>query len=197
MTQSRVSPRHAAVAAILLALAVPAMAQQPAASADGYPRGPAGAPVPEAWDYVRLTPQQRFDLRASARALPTEQRTQHNKALKTEIDKLPDWIHEALHDERTAMDCRNETVAPLPKPPKLDAWAYAKRVPTDRYEFRLRARALDPQARAEYDAHLAAELARLPAWLQTALADEAVRLDAYYGVKQCPDVSPVKWVPRD
>src|SRR5690606_18591847 len=121
----------------------------------------------------RLTPEQRYELRMRARALPAEARTEHNRALKAEIVKLPDWIHEALHDERGAMDCRHGTVAPLPKPPLLDGWAYAKRIPTDRYEFRLRARALAPAEREKYQAHLATELAKLPAWLQATLAEEA------------------------
>lgn len=150
-------------------------------------RGPAGAPVPEAWDYVRLTPEERYTLRMRARALPEAARLQHNKALKAEIDKLPDWLHEALHDERTAMDCQHGTVAAVPKPPKLDAWAYVKRLPTDRYEFRLRARALHGQERKDYDTYLASELAKLPAWLQAALRAEAERLDQRYGLTQCPD----------
>lgn len=150
-------------------------------------RGPAGAPVPEAWDYVRLSPQERYDLRMRARALPEAERTQHNKALKTEIDKLPDWLHEALHDERTEMDCKHGTVAAIPKPPLLDAWAYAKRIPTDRYEFRLRARSLSAEERKTYEAHLATELAKLPAWVQTSLAEEATRLDQRYGLQQCPE----------
>ncbi len=181
------------IASLLLGIAAaaaapvgPALGAEATNAAVPAVRGPAGAPVPEAWDYVRLTPDQRYDLRRRARALPEQERTQHNRALKTEIDKLPDWIHEALHDERNAMDCRHGTVSPLPAPPRLDAWAYAKRVPTDRYEFRLRANALNAEDRKAYETHLATELAKLPAWLQSTLAEEAERLDKRYGLKQCP-----------
>lgn len=51
---------------------------------------------------------------------------------------------------------------PLPKPPTLDAWEYAKRVPHQRYHYRLRARLLPADERAAYEAHLAAGLALLP-----------------------------------
>jgi hypothetical protein len=185
------STAHAAILAFALALmaTVAAAADEPPASSSDARHGPAGAPVPEAWDYVRLSPEERYALRERARSLPEDERREHNRALRKEIDKLPAWIYEALHDERLEMDCQHGSVAPLPKPPQLDAWAYARLVPHQRYEFRLRARALAPQERAAYEAHLAAELAKLPQWLQAALAEEAGRADLRYGLAQCPERS--------
>lgn len=184
--------RAATVASILALMATitttaALAADAPPAAASDARGGPAGAPVPEAWDYVRLSPEERYALRERARSLPEDERRKHNRALRKEIDKLPAWIYEALHDERLKMDCQHGSVAPLPKPPQLDAWAYARLVPHQRYEFRLRARALAPQERAAYEAHLAAELAKLPQWLQAALAEEASRADVRYGLAQCPE----------
>ncbi len=176
-----VSTAFRALVAIVILLSAPmAAAEVPAL------RGPASAPVPEAWDYVRLTPRQRYDLRTRARALPEEERAEHGRALRQEIDKLPAWIYGVLHYERAAMDCLNGTFAPLAPPPLLDAWEYVKRVPHQRHDYRLAARALDPESRQKYEAHMAVEMARLPAWLRVALTEEAERQDALYGLEPCP-----------
>src|SRR5690606_27644361 len=119
----------------------------------------------------------RYALRMQARRLPPEERQQHNKALRIVVDSLPAWLHEALHDERTEWDCREGTVAPIPTiAPVTDIWAYVKRLPTERYEFRMRARALPPEQRAAYDARLAEGMATLPPWLRQALDEEAQKL---------------------
>lgn len=176
---------------LLVALAggCPAGGRSEAAQdAGGATRGPTAAPAPRAWDYVRLTPQQRHALRDQARALPEDARREHNRALAAEIARLPDWLYEVLSNERVAMDCLHG--APderLPPPPVLSAWEYVRLVPHQRYHFRLRARALAQEARARYQANLEAELATLPDWLQAALADEAEREDARYGPTLCGD----------
>jgi hypothetical protein len=143
--------------------------------------GPAGAPVPSAWDYVRLSPEQRYELRQKARALPPEQRTEHNRALKREVDALPTWIHEALHDERTDMDCRHNTTPPMPGPREItDGWAYVKLVPSERYELRQRALALPAAEKQAYDARTEKALSALPDWLRVALKKEADEQDRRY-----------------
>ncbi|MGC4110318.1 MAG: hypothetical protein QM747_07810 [Nocardioides sp.] len=148
--------------------------------------GPAGAPVPAAWDYVRMTPQQRYELRQRARALPPEERRAHNLALRDAINSLPDWVHSALHNERGVWDCRKGTVVPLPPAaPITDGWAYALLLPTDRHELRLRANALPPEARQTYDVQFAKALEMLPPWLVEALQAEATDLDAKHGRKPC------------
>lgn len=149
--------------------------------------GPAGAPVPAAWDYLRLTPEARYALRTKARALPPAERAEHDRALRTEIHKLPAWIYEALYEERSAMDCKVGTFAPMPPAgPVEDGWAWVKRPPHQRYELRRRARALGEAEKREYDAQFAREMAKLPPWLQAALNEEAERLDARYGTSPCP-----------
>ncbi len=147
-----------------------------------------GIPAPEAWEYVRMTPEERLALRARVRALPPELTEAHNNALSAEVRKLPTWIYEALSNELVSLDyCQTGVyTGPMPHPPVLDGWEYAKRVPHQRYHYRLRARALAPEERAKYETHLAAELATLPEWLQTALAEEARRYDERLGLEACP-----------
>lgn len=180
MTKAK-SPVVSMVLAVLVVLSGSAAAQTA--------RGPAGAPVPEAWDYVRLTPEERYQLRQNARALNAEQRAEHNRYLREEISRLPDWIYAATHYEKVAMDCERGTYLPLAAPALMDAWDYVKRSPHQRHDSRLAARALDPQARAVYDAHMATELARLPDWLQAALVEEGELQDQMYGLDPCPGVA--------
>lgn len=148
----------------------------------------AGIPAPEAWDYVRMTPEERLALRARVRALPADKEEQHNNALSAQVKKLPTWIYEALSNELVALDyCKTGTyTGPMPPPPVMTGWDYARRVPHQRYHYRLRARNLNPADQAVYDAHLARELATLPLWLQKALAAEAERYDARLGLTACP-----------
>ncbi|MBL8269647.1 alpha/beta hydrolase [Steroidobacter sp.] len=148
-------------------------------------------PAPEAWEYVRMTPEQRSELRVRVRALPKEQQDKHNDAVSAEVKKLPTWLYESLSNEMVAMEhCKTGAyTGPLPLPPKLTAWEYVKRVPHQRYHYRLRARALSPADRAAYEQDLAKELATLPQWLQASLAEEAKRYDDYLGLDPCARVT--------
>jgi hypothetical protein len=148
-------------------------------------------PAPDAWEYVRMTPEQRAELRTRVRALPKDEQEEHNDALMVEVRKLPSWLYEALSNEMVAVEhCKNGVYAgPMPPPPKLSAWDYVKRVPHQRYHYRMRARALSPAEKAAYDQNLAKELATLPQWLQLSLAEEARRYDDYYGLDPCQRVS--------
>lgn len=178
-----------AMAAILVLGSSTAAAQESPPAADELAALVAEM-VPEAWDYARLTPEQRYDLRERSRDLPEAERVAVSRAVVAEVAKLPRWMYEVMSLERAAMDCAHGVgvgVGPLPRPPVLAAWDHVKLVPHQRYHFRMRARALEPAEREAYDAHLAAELATLPEWLQQALADEAVRYDARYGPTMCRD----------
>ncbi len=187
----RVVPVIGAVMMIAIALSSSAAAmtqeiQDEQTAAAGTQHAVDGVPAPEAWDYVRLTPEERHALRELARTLPEEKRREHNRAVVAEVAKLPRWIYEALSNERVAMDCMHgEMDGSLSRPPVLDGWAYARLVPHQRYHFRMRARALAPEDREKYETHLAQELASLPEWLRTALMEEAEREDARYGLTLC------------
>lgn len=148
-------------------------------------------PTPEAWEYVRMTPAQRMELRARVRTLPKEKQDEHNDALMVEVRKLPTYLYEALSNEMVALEhCKTGAYhGPLPPPPKLTAWEYVKRVPHQRYHYRLRARALSPTERATHEQDLAKELATLPQWLQASLAEEAKRYDGYLGLDPCARVT--------
>lgn len=183
MTRMHASFRHRLLAVVCsgVLLAGAATAQE-----DATP--PGGIPAPEAWEYVRLTPQQRLELRARVRALPKELEEAHNNALSAQVRTLPTWIYEALSNELVSLDlCSTGTYSgPMPRPPTMTGWEYAKRVPHQRYHYRLRARALSPEDRAAYESNLASELATLPEWLQTALSEEAKRYDERLGIEACP-----------
>lgn len=146
-----------------------------------------GIPAPEAWEYVRMTPEARSALRDRVDALPPELREAHNTALSANVNTLPTWLYEALSNELVARHhCTTGSYnGPKPKPPVPDAWGYVKRVPHQRYHYRLRARLLPPDEKAAYDAKMAGEMAKLPAWLKEALEEEAVRYDAYLGLDPC------------
>jgi len=158
-----------------------------AAALFASPAAAQGIPAPEAWDYVRMTPEARSALRDKVDALPPDLREAHNKALSANVNTLPTWLYEALSNELVARHhCRTGSYdGPRPRPPEPDAWAYVKRVPHQRYHYRLRARLLPPEEKAAYDAKMAAEMAKLPEWLQGALEEEAVRYDAYLGLDPC------------
>lgn len=101
MLLSRLAPACLLLAP--LAVALPACAQQaPVASAEA-------PPVPSGKDYAAMTPEQRYALRLRIRALPDEARKPWLTQLKANVDSLPDDIHNALHDERNAMDAKNGT----------------------------------------------------------------------------------------
>ncbi|MBB6066246.1 hypothetical protein [Pseudoxanthomonas broegbernensis] len=172
--------RGAAAAALLVAtLLLPA----PRLSAEAAPPR-----VPDAWEYVAMSPEQRHELRERVRLLPQAPRRAFDRALMEQVRSLPDWLYEALSNERVAVDCAAGRMGQeaLPPPPELSARQYLERVPHQRYHFRLRARALPPQERQGYEARLAAELSTLAPWLQRALAEEAAREDARYGPVLCP-----------
>lgn len=61
-------------------------------------------PVPDPWEYARLTPEQRYDLRLRVRRLPEEQRRAFLIQLKSTVESLPPWLGLALHNERNEMD---------------------------------------------------------------------------------------------
>lgn len=148
--------------------------------------GPAAAPMPEAWDYVRMEPIARYELRRRANSLTAQEYQEHVRALRQQVDSLPDWVHEGLHYERAAMNCAHGTVTPLPPPRMLDAWEHVDRLPHHRHDDRIAAAALPPAEREAYEAHMATELARLPEWLRASLDEETERLDRRYGLEQCP-----------
>lgn len=158
-----------------------------AATLSASPAAAQGIPVPEAWDYVRMTPEERSALRDRVDALPPELKEEHNTALSKQVNTLPTWLYEALSNELVARHhCTTGSYnGPMPKPPVPDAWGYVKRVPHQRYHYRLRARGLPAAEKAVYDAKMAEEMAKLPAWLQAALQEEAVRYDAYLGLDPC------------
>lgn len=76
-----------------------------------------GIDIPDAWEYLQLTPQQRYDLRMRVRALPREQHDAWNAQFKYNLDAGL-WFdaHRALHDERVRMDQEHGT-APLDEVP--------------------------------------------------------------------------------
>lgn len=77
----------------------------------------AGIAIPDAREYLQLTPQQRYDLRMRVRALPREQHDAWNEQFKYNLDAGL-WFdaHRALHDERVRMDQEHGT-APLDEVP--------------------------------------------------------------------------------
>lgn len=88
----------------LLALGAAAQSASPAA---------AMPPVPTAESYLRMTPQQRYDLRIIIRAKPLPQRRAWLSAFKASaITPQPDDVYLRLHEEREQMDRRYNTSEP-------------------------------------------------------------------------------------
>ncbi len=90
----------AAVASVPAAFAAPAFTQ---ATVTAVP------PVPGGREYAAMTPEQRYALRLRIRTLPENVRKPWLAQLRANVDTLPDDIHNALHDERNAMDARHGT----------------------------------------------------------------------------------------
>ncbi|MCC6172113.1 MAG: hypothetical protein IT481_08795 [Gammaproteobacteria bacterium] len=90
---------------------------------------PQGIPAPAAWDYVRMTPEERSALRDRVDALPAALREAHNTALSANVNTLPTWLYEALSHELVARHHRGggSYAGPLPRPPEPDAWGYVDR----------------------------------------------------------------------
>ena len=90
---------------------------------------PQGIPAPAAWDYVRMTPEERSALRDRVDALPAALREAHNSALSANVNTLPTWLYEALSHELVARHHRGggSYAGPLPRPPEPDAWGYVDR----------------------------------------------------------------------
>ncbi|WP_207080849.1 hypothetical protein [Novosphingobium sp. KA1] len=88
-------------------MAVPVLADAPAAATQTAPVDV--PPVPSGKDYAAMTPEQRYELRLRIRTLPDDVRKPWLAKLKANVDSLPDDIHNALHDERNAMDAKHGT----------------------------------------------------------------------------------------
>lgn len=73
----------------------------------------AGIPIPTAEEYLRWTPQKRYDVRIRVRALPAAQRDAWGDQFKYNLDAGL-WYadHRALHDERVRMDELHGTAPP-------------------------------------------------------------------------------------
>lgn len=70
-------------------------------------------PVPTAESYLRMTPQQRYDLRISIRSKPLPLRRAWLSAFKeSAITPQPDDVYLRLHEEREQMDRRHNTSEP-------------------------------------------------------------------------------------
>lgn len=95
-------------AALLIAAA--GVSGQPAAQAHaGHAATAEVPPVPSGPEYAAMTPEARYALRLRVRALPDDVRKPWLAKLKANVDTLPDDVHNALHDERNAMDARHGT----------------------------------------------------------------------------------------